>query len=152
MLSTHYVSIMMWIFYIDRQQYWKCDWTINIGATWNAHGKRTALTKQPTSERLDIWASRYWRGSWASFQVTRLIHSATIFSIQPGWWLEWRVLFVLGFFWGGWGWGWWLGGSARMHLIFGAVYQSQGRRGYLDVSNVALVCFNNVPPTCCSHH
>ena len=46
-LSIHYVSIMMWIFYIDWQQYWKCGWTMNIGANRNAHGKRTVSTKQP---------------------------------------------------------------------------------------------------------
>ena len=43
MLSIHYVSVMMCIFYIDWQQYWKCDWIMNIGA--NAHGKRTVSTK-----------------------------------------------------------------------------------------------------------
>ena len=43
----HYVSIMMWIFYMDWQQYWKCDWNIDIGANRNAHGKWTVSTKQP---------------------------------------------------------------------------------------------------------
>ena len=50
---------MMCIFYIDWQQYWKCDWILNIVA--NAHGKRTVSTKQPqhdfTSDRLDSQAS-----------------------------------------------------------------------------------------------
>ena len=45
MLSLHYVSIMMRIFYIDWQQHWECDRTMNIGA--NAHGERTVSTKQP---------------------------------------------------------------------------------------------------------
>ena len=36
MLSIHYDSMMMWIVYIDWQQYWKCDWTMNIGANRNA--------------------------------------------------------------------------------------------------------------------
>ena len=53
-LSIYYVSIMIWIFFIDWQQYWKWDWTMNICANRNAHGKRTVSTKQPqgTSERL----------------------------------------------------------------------------------------------------
>ena len=46
-----------------------------------------------------------------------------------------------GFFWGFFCCFFWGGGgcSAPMHLLFGAVYRSQGRWGYLDVSNVALV-------------
>ena len=69
---------MMWIFFIDWQQYWKCDWTMNIGANRNAHGKRTVSTKQPQVKKWKTWQlgfqtlERY----WASFQVTRLFHSA----------------------------------------------------------------------------
>ena len=54
MLSIHYVSVMMWIFYIDLQQNWKCDWTMNIGANRNAHGKRTVSTKQPQVTDLTV--------------------------------------------------------------------------------------------------
>ena len=87
MLSIHYVSIMMWIFFIDWQQYWKCDWTMNIGANRNAHGKRTGAHEQyqQNSRKWKTWQlgfqtlERY----WASFQVTRLFHSATIFSTRP---------------------------------------------------------------------
>ena len=81
MLLIHYVSVMMCIFYIDWQQYWKCDWTMNIGA--NAHGKWTVSTKLPQHNWRQTWQSGFqWhrRGlHWASFQVNRLFHSATIF-------------------------------------------------------------------------
>ena len=77
MLSIHYVSMMMMIFYIDWQQHWECDRTMNICA--NAHGKRTVSTKQPQvtvglpcSDQ--VTSERYWAG----FQVTRLFHNATI--------------------------------------------------------------------------
>ena len=49
---------MMEIFYIDWQQHWKYDWTMNIGA--NAHDKRAVSTKQPQVTDLtsvDSWAS-----------------------------------------------------------------------------------------------
>ena len=49
---------MMWIFYIDWQQRWECDRTMNIGA--NAHGEQTVSTKQPQETDLtsfDNWAS-----------------------------------------------------------------------------------------------
>ena len=82
MLSVHYVSIMMRIFYMDWQQHWEYDRTMNIGA--NAHGKRTVSTKQPQVTDLTsvspltvgppVTSERY----WACFQVTRLFHSATI--------------------------------------------------------------------------
>ena len=44
MLPICYIPIIVWIFYVDRQQYWKCDWTINIRS--NAHSKRTVSTKE----------------------------------------------------------------------------------------------------------
>ena len=83
MLSIHYVSIMMRIFYIDWQQRLECDRTMNIGA--NAHGKWTVSTKQPQVTNLTsvspltvgLPVTSEWY--WASFQVTRLFHSATIF-------------------------------------------------------------------------
>ena len=80
MLSIHYVSIMMRIFYIEWQQHWECDRTMNIGA--NAHGERTVSTKQPQvwqtwpplTVGLPVTSERY----WASFQVTRLFHKSTV--------------------------------------------------------------------------
>ena len=58
MLSIHYISIMMRIFYIDWEQHWECDRTMNIGA--NAHGEWTVSTKQPQVidfTSVDSWAS-----------------------------------------------------------------------------------------------
>ena len=49
---------MMRIFYIDWQQHWKYDRTMDIGA--NAHGKQAVSTKQPQVTDLtsvDSWAS-----------------------------------------------------------------------------------------------
>ena len=57
-LLTHSVSIMMRIFYIDWQQHWKYDRTMNIGA--NAHVKRVVSTKQSQLTyftSVDSWAS-----------------------------------------------------------------------------------------------
>ena len=44
--------------------------------------------------------------------------------------------------------------SAPMHLLLGAVYRSQGRRGYFDVSNVTFVIFSPYLTFCiwCSCH
>ena len=62
----HYVSVMMCIFYIDWQHYWKCDWILNIGA--NAHGKQTVSTKQPQHKWQTWQASSDIRDLyWASF-------------------------------------------------------------------------------------
>ena len=142
MLSIHYVSIMMRIFYIDWQQYWECNQTMNIGA--NAHGKRRVSTKlpqvtnltsvSPLTVGLPVTSERY----WACFQVTRLFHSATIFLLlhmyllfetSRGWLPGWR--FFLPPF----------GGGALSSNVFTicAVYLSLGRRGYFSVSNVTLV-------------
>ena len=63
MLSIHYVSIMMQIFYIDWQQHWECHRSVNIGDQQNSH-------KWQTSRQLGF--------QWASFQVTRLFHKATV--------------------------------------------------------------------------
>ena len=50
-------------------------------------------------------------------------------------------IFIFFFFWGGGrGGGGGRGDSAPIHLLFGDVYWSLGRRGYFGVSNVALVC------------
>ena len=98
MLSIHYVSMMMSIFYIDWQQYWKWDWILNIGA--NALGKRTVSTVKDClwascHSPLGLWQPQHKWQTWQSgFQwhrsdlcmehvelvlVTRLCHSATIF-------------------------------------------------------------------------
>ena len=76
----------MWIFFIDWQLYWKCDWTMNIGENGNAHGKRTVSTKPvktATSERLDSWASRLWRGIELVFKSLDCFTVQAIFSTRP---------------------------------------------------------------------
>ena len=48
----------MRIFYIDWQEHWECDRTVNIGA--NAYGEWTISTKQPQVTDLtsvDSWVS-----------------------------------------------------------------------------------------------
>ena len=72
---------MMRIFYIDWQQHWKFDRTMNIGA--NAHGKRAVSTlKTVTSDRLDLrWQLGFqWHriGMELVLQVPRLFHNATV--------------------------------------------------------------------------
>ena len=150
MLSIHYVSIMMQIFYIDLQQHWECDRTINIGAY--AHGERRY---QQNSHKWQTWPSltvglpvtseRY----WASFQVTWLFHKVTVSQCDHFLFLLFfcchicicclklhqadnkiEELFCFRF-----------GGGALSSNIFTicAVYWSLGRRGYFGVSNVALV-------------
>ena len=111
MLSIHYISIIMRIFYIDWQQHWECDRTMNIGT--NAHGERTVSTKQPQvtdliscpplTFGLPVTSERY----WASFQVTRL-HSAAIFrcyvcmlfETSPGWLKGFKEGFLTSIWWG----------------------------------------------------
>ena len=48
MLSIHYVSVMMRIFYIDWKLHWECDRTVNIGDQQNSHKWQTSV---------DSWAS-----------------------------------------------------------------------------------------------
>ena len=72
---------MMRIFYIDWQQHWKYDRTMNIGA--NAHGKRAVSTlKTVTSDRLGLrWQLGFqWHriGMELVLQVPRLFHNATV--------------------------------------------------------------------------
>ena len=135
---------MTWIFYIDWQQYWKCNWIMNIDA--NAHGKRMVSTKL-TQHKWHTWQSCFqWHRKdlyWASFQVTRLFHSATVSQCNHFFWMQ-HVFVVWNFtrlitrmkICSGLGVG---EHSAPMFLLFGAVYWSLGRRGYFGVSNVALV-------------
>ena len=77
---------MMRIFYIDWQQRWECDQTMNIGA--NARGERTVSTKQPQVTDFDLrWQLGFqWhrRGIELVFKsldcfIKRLFHSLTIF-------------------------------------------------------------------------
>ena len=74
---------MMWIFYIDWQQYWKCDWTMDIGANLNAHGKRTVSTKQPHWVKDFRRASRLWRGIGLVFKSLHCFTVRPIFSTRP---------------------------------------------------------------------
>ena len=115
---------MMRIFYIDWQQHWKYDRTMNIYA--NAQGKRAVSTlKIATSDRLDLrWQLGFqWHGIGIELvlQVPRLFHNATVsqcdhflllhmymyllFETSPGW----RGVFLTEF--GG-------GHSAPMYLLF----------------------------------
>ena len=135
----------MQIFYIDWQQHWKYDRTMNIGA--NAHGKRAVSTlKTVTSDRLDLrWQLGFqWHriGMELVLQVPRLFHNATVsqcehflllhmymyllFETSPGW----RGFFLNSI--------WWEPLSSNVFTIC-AVYWSLGRRGYFGVSNVVLV-------------
>ena len=111
-LSIHSVSVMTQIFFIDCQQYWKYDRTMNTGA--NAHGKRAVSTLEiATSDRLDLrWQLVFqWHGIGIEIvlQVPRLFHNATVsqcdhflllhmymyllFETSPGW----RGFFKLNF-------------------------------------------------------
>ena len=58
---------MMQIFYIDWQQHWECDRTMNIGA--NAHGERTVSTKQPQVTVTDLTSV----DSWASTDIGEVL-------------------------------------------------------------------------------
>ena len=124
--SIHYVSIMMCIFYIDWQQHWECDRTMNIGA--NAHGKRTVSTKQP--QVTDLTTVRQLGFQWHRRGIELvfksldcftmwLFHSATIFFAATYVFVVWNYtrlitrlksfyFFYLLFFFVcvlGWGWG-----------------------------------------------
>ena len=137
---------MMRIFYIDWQQHWKYDRTMNISA--NAHGKRAVSTlKTATSDRLDLhWhLGLQWRriGIELELQVPRLFHNATVsqcnhflllhmymyllFETSPGWRGFFNSI-------------WWGPLSSNVFTIC-AVYWSLGRRGYFGVSNVGLVSY-----------
>ena len=127
----------MRIFYIDWQQHWKYDRTMNIGA--NAHGKRAVSTKQPQVTDLTRWQLGFqWhrRGIELVLQVPRLFHNATVsqcghflllhmymyllFETSPGWLPGWRVFFVLFFnsIWWWWWWWWWWWGGTQLQCIY----------------------------------
>ena len=76
MLSIHYVSIMMRIFYIDWQQHWECHRTVNIGEQQNSHKWQTSV------DQLGFQWHR--RGIELVFKsldcfTKRLFHTTTIF-------------------------------------------------------------------------
>ena len=132
---------MIRIFYIDWQQHWKYDRTMNIGA--NAHGKRAVSAKQPQVTDL----TSVDRGIELVLQVPRLFHNGTVsqcdhflllhmymyllFETSPGWLPGWRGLFFFNSI-------WWGPLSSNVFTIC-AVYWSLGRRGYFGISNVVLV-------------
>ena len=72
MLSIHYVSIMMRIFYIDWQHHWECDQTMSIGDQQNSRKWQTSVDQLTVG--LPVTSERY----WVSFQVIRLFHKATV--------------------------------------------------------------------------
>ena len=139
MLSIHYVSIMMRIFYIDWQQHWECHRTVNIGDQQNSH-------KWQTSRQLGFQWHR--RGIELVFKsldcfTKRLFHTATIFAATYVFvvWNFTRLItrlksfFFLFFFLPRFG-----GGSLSSNVFtIYAIYWSLGRRGYFGVSNVVLV-------------
>ena len=60
-----------------------------------------SINKTATSERLDSWASRHWRGIELVFKSLDCFTVQPIF--QPGWLLEWRFFHCLFFIFFGWG-------------------------------------------------
>ena len=160
MLAIHNISIMMWILYIDRKQYWK--WTINSGA--NAHDKRTV---SENSDKLDSWASSDIGEEMGQFSShspysvgwvdRRLFHSDSATVSQCDNFCcymylklymtsqRWRgfFFFFFFFFWGGGG-----GGSlisSVFSLIFGVVYWSRQPRVLRRFTALLLeLCVRNV--------
>ena len=55
----------------------QCDWTMNIRANRNAHGKRTVSTKQPQVTDLTVWASKLWGG------IELVFKSLDCFTVRP---------------------------------------------------------------------
>ena len=139
---------MMRIFYIDWQQHWKYDRTMNICA--NAHGKRTVstlkiATSDQTGDRLDLrWQLGFqWHGIGIELvlQVPRLFHNATVSQCDHFCCYtctcicclklhQVREVFFNSI---------WCGPLSSNVFTICAVYWSLGRRGYFGVSNVVLV-------------
>ena len=108
----YHVSIMMRIFYIDWQQHWECDRTMNIGA--NAHGELTVSTKQPqvtdfrwqlgfqwhrrgielVLKSLDCFTKWLFHSTTIFFFFFMLPHMYLLFETSPGWLQDWRVFWV----------------------------------------------------------
>ena len=113
MLSIHYVSIMMRIFYIDWQQHWGCHRTVNIDDQQNSHKWQTSVEPWPLPWQLGFQWHR--RGIDLVFKsldcfTKRLFHIATfflllhmylLFETSPGWLQCWRGLFFLTSIWWG---------------------------------------------------
>ena len=98
MLSIHYVSIMMRIFYIVWQQHWECDRTMNIGA--NAHGERTVSTKQPQVTDLtsvDSWASSDTRKVLSYFSSHLTVSQSDYITVRPFYFASTYVFVVWNF-------------------------------------------------------
>ena len=131
MLLIHNISIMMWILYIDRQQYWK--WTLNAGAT--AHVTRTVFEnshKWQTWQSLPILSFMWGALIVDCFTVTLrllLLHCICCLKLYMTL-LRWLfflcvcvcVCVCVG---GGGGGG---GHSSAVYLVFGAVYWSRPPR------------------------
>ena len=133
MFSIRYISITMRIFYIDWQQHWECDWTTNIGA--NAHGKRTVSAKQHNCQTWQLGFQWHQRGIELVFRSLDC-HNATV--------SQWDHFFAATFVFVVWNFTKliWEGGGALSSSVFifwCLVLRYLDRRGYFDVSNVALV-------------
>ena len=122
MLAIRNISIMMWILYIDRKQYWK--WTINSGA--NAHVKQTV---SENSDRLDSWASSDIGEEMSQFS-SHSPYSVSGVSCFTVWQFLLLHVFVVFETWhrndedlGGGG-----GHSSPVYLVFGVVYWSRPPR------------------------
>ena len=106
MLSIHYVSVTMLIFYIDWQQYWKCNWILNICA--KVCGKWTVSTKQHQHKLQTRQSGFQWHPRdlyWANFQVGRLFHSVTVSQCGQLFGCYMHLLFETSPFFGVCGWG-----------------------------------------------
>ena len=152
MLSIHYVSIMMRIFYTDWQQHWGLGMPPNREYWWS--------TKQPQVTDLPRWQFGFqWRrrGIELVFKsldcfTKRLFHTATFFccyicicclKLHQADDYKVEEFFFFFFFLTS---IWW--GSTQLQCIYlftiCALYWSLGRRGYFGVSNVVLVLNGNV--------
>ena len=152
MLSIYHILVMMSIFYVNRQQYWKCIWTIIITA--NAHGKQAVSAKLPQLCFQWHWAgnelvfkspphTQFYVG-WLESRVAVdcftvwPFHSVTI--LAPTCWLKLRMTLLrwrifgsgggevggLPLFGGGGGGGW-------KHYYYFVPFTDLGSRGYFSV-------------------
>ena len=157
MLAIQNISIMMWILYIDRKQYWK--WTINSGA--NAHDKRTV--SEPLKIVTDLTVERIQWHRRGNEQVTRhtqlvgwvdrrLFHSDSATVSQCDNFCCYMYLlclklymtsqrwsgffFFFFFFWGG--------HLSPVYLVkYLVLYTDLGRRGYFGVLRRSCVPFHD---------
>ena len=141
MLSIHYVSIMMRIFYTDWQQHWGLGMPPNREYWWS--------TKQPQVTDLPRWQFGF---QWRRRGIELVFKSLDCFTLRPFFaatyvFVVWNftrlmitrlksfffVFFLTSIWWG----------STQLQCIYPfticALYWSLGRRGYFGVSNVVLV-------------